>query len=55
MTEKRPRPSPSAALETNSQKESTAEDANIGNKLTMDISCQLHHPLATVCRHQEMI
>ena len=48
MTEKRPRPSPSAALETNSQQESTAEDANISNKLTMDISCQLHHPLATI-------
>ncbi len=31
-----------------SQKESTAEDAKLDNKLTMDISRQLRHPLATM-------
>ncbi len=31
-----------------SQKESTAEDAKLDNKLTMDLSCQLRHPLATI-------
>jgi hypothetical protein len=31
-----------------SQKECMAEDAKMNNELTMDISCQLHHPLATV-------
>jgi hypothetical protein len=31
-----------------SQKESTAEDAKLDNKLTMDLSCQLRHPLATM-------
>ncbi len=31
-----------------SQKKSTAEDANMDNKLMIDISCQLHHPLATM-------
>ena len=31
-----------------SQKESTAEDAKLDNKLTMDLSRQLRHPLATM-------
>ncbi len=31
-----------------SQKESTAEDAQMDNRLTMDISQQLRHPLATM-------
>jgi hypothetical protein len=31
-----------------SQKESTAEDTKFKNKLTMDLSCQLRHPLATM-------
>ena len=31
-----------------SQKESTAEDARMDNRLTMDISHQLLHPLATM-------
>ena len=31
-----------------SQKESTAEDTKLDNKLTMDLSCQLRHPLATM-------
>jgi hypothetical protein len=31
-----------------SQKKSTAEEAKINNKLTMDISGQLRHPLATM-------
>jgi hypothetical protein len=31
-----------------SQKESTTEDAKMDKKLTMDISCQLRHPLATM-------
>jgi hypothetical protein len=31
-----------------SQKESTAEDARTNNRLTMDISRQLRHPLATM-------
>ncbi len=31
-----------------SQKESTAEDARMDNQLTMDISRQLRHPLATM-------
>jgi hypothetical protein len=31
-----------------SQKESTAEVAKLDNKLTMDLSCQLRHPLATM-------
>ncbi len=31
-----------------SQKESTAEDARLDNKLTMDLSRQLRHPLATM-------
>ncbi len=31
-----------------SQKESTAEEAKMDNRLKMDISCQLHHPLATM-------
>ena len=31
-----------------SQKESTAEDARMDNRLTMDISRQLRHPLATM-------
>ncbi len=30
------------------QKESTAKDARMDNRLTMDISCQLQHPLATM-------
>ncbi len=30
------------------QKESIAEDAQMDNRLTMDISRQLHHPLATM-------
>jgi hypothetical protein len=30
-----------------SQKESTAEDTQMDNRLTMNISCQLRHPLAT--------
>ncbi len=31
-----------------SQKERTAEDTKLDNKLTMDLSCQLQHPLATM-------
>jgi hypothetical protein len=31
-----------------SQKESTAEDAKLDNKLTTDLSRQLRHPLATM-------
>ncbi len=31
-----------------SQKESTSEDARMDNRLTMDISRQLWHPLATM-------
>ena len=31
-----------------SQKESTVEDAKLDNKLTMDLSRQLRHPLATM-------
>ncbi len=37
-----------AAGDQYSQKESAAEDAKIDNKLTMDILCQLCHPLATM-------
>jgi hypothetical protein len=32
----------------NSQNESTAEDAKLDNKLTLDFSCQLRHPLVTM-------